>query len=104
MFYVCDPNFKPVERSTYKAGLAKIFLSMTKGITKLANECRDEMHGLDNWLAVVQDIWTSVTKNGILGSSIWLITKDMDTFTIATVLATNNESHAAESVASAASN
>ena len=88
-----------MERSTYnKAGLAKMFLSMTKGITKLANECREEMHGLNNWLAVVQDIWT-VTKNGILSSSIWLTTKAMETITIATVLTTNNESRTAEIVA-----
>ena len=98
MFYVYDPHFKPVERNTYKAGLVKMFLSMTQGITKLSNECRVEMHGLANWLAVVQDIWTSVTKNGILGSSIRLTTKAMETFTIATVLTKNNVSHAAATV------
>ena len=100
MFYVYDPHFKPVERNTYKAGLlVKMFLSMTQGITKLSNECRVEMHGLANWLAVVQDIWTSVTKNGILGSSIRLTTKAMETFTIATVLTKNNVSHAVATVA-----
>ena len=87
MFYVYDLNLKPVERNTYQAGLFKMFLSMTNGITKLSNECRVEMHGLGNWLAVVQDIWTSVTKNGILGSSIRLTTKAMEALTIATVLA-----------------
>ena len=57
------------------------------------------MHGINNCLAVVQDIWTSVTKNGILDSSIRLTTKAMETITIATVLTTNNKSQAAETVA-----
>ena len=87
-----------VEEDAPRPPLASCFLSMTKGITKLANECREEMHGLNNWLAVVQDIWT-VTKNGILGGSIRLTTKAMETITIAAVLATNNKSHAAETAA-----
>ena len=100
MFYVFDPTFKPVARDTYLKGLSRIFQSMVSGITELSNSCRSDMSGMGNWLSVVHDIWTSITKNGILGSSIKLTTSAMETYTIATVLKKNNITHSAEPVAS----
>ena len=99
MFHVYDPTFKPVARATYLKGLLKIFLSMVSGITKLTDSCRCDMGELGNWLSVVHDIWTSITKNGILGSSIKITTSDMETYTIATVLKKNNVTHSAGPVA-----
>ena len=99
MFHVYDRSFKPVARDTYLKGLSNIFLSMVSGITKLTDSCRCDMGELGNWLAVVHDIWTSITKNGIIGSSIKITTSDMDTHIIATVLRKNNVSHSAASVA-----
>ena len=72
---------------------------MVSGITQLTDSCRCDMGELGNWLAVVDDIWTSITKNGIIGSSIKITTSDMDTHIIATVPRKNNVSHSAVSVA-----
>ena len=98
MFHVYDRSFKPVARDTYLKGLFKICLSMVSGITKLTDSCRSDMGELGNWLAVVHDIWASITKNGIIGSSIKITTSDMDTHIIVTVLKKNNVSHLVVSV------
>ena len=75
-----------------------MFASMTSGITKLTEECRRDMAGLGNWLPMCHDIWTTITTNGILGSSIKLTTSTMETYTIAAVLEKNNISHGADPV------
>ena len=93
MFKLYDPNFKPIARLSYIDGLAEMFCAMIEGIKNLTDECCRDMVDLDNWLSIIHDIWTSITTDGILGSSLKLTTKNMETYTIAAVLEKNNVSH-----------
>ena len=99
MFHVYDPTFKPIARLTYVEGITAMFTKMIKGIKNLSDECRRDMGDLGNWLSIIHDIWTSLTTDGILGSSLKLTTRNMDTYTIAAVLEKNNVSHGAKDVA-----
>ena len=99
MFHVYDPTFKPLARITYVEGITAMFNTMIKGVQNLSAECRRDMGDLGNWLSIVHDIWTSLTTDGILGSSLKLTTRNMETYKIAAVLEKNNVSHGASAVA-----
>ena len=86
IFCMYDTNFQPVGPKTYLLGLTAMFDPRTTGITKIASECRRNMAGMGNWLSMCHDMWTSMTTNGMLGSSIKLTTSTMETYTIAAVL------------------
>ena len=99
MFHVYDPNFRPIARETYINGLCALFRKMIDGITQLSEECRRDMGDMGNWLSIIQDIWTSINNDSIVGSSMKLMSKDMVAYTIAAVLDKNNVSHGAKEVA-----
>ena len=69
MFYVYDLAFKLVARHVYAAGLNQ-FSSTVQGVTDIFNGYRSNVGRLKNWLYVVHEMWTSIIKNRIVGSSI----------------------------------
>ena len=80
MSHVHDLKFKPIHWQTYFLGITEMLASMTSGITKLTNEYCSDTAGIGNWLSMYHDIWTTITTNGILGSSIKLTTSTMELF------------------------
>ena len=91
-----DPKFVPFERRTFIAEMEKMFKSMIKGIVKLLNH-----NGIPGLVAVsiTHDIWNTLLMDGALGSSVRVVTSEMEVYTIAALLTKHNVDHTAETVA-----
>ena len=48
------------------------------------------------WLSVGHDIWNTMIMDGALSSSVKVMTRDMEVYTIAAVLRKNNATHKAK--------
>ena len=90
-------SFVPIARETFVKELQKLFRRMILGIVKLVETNRAELSGLQ-WLSICHDMWNTIVMDGALGSSMKLTTKNMETYTIATILEKNNFSHSADDV------
>ena len=75
-----------------------ILPQICRGVAKLIADYSVEFNG-EKFLAHSQDMWSYKNQNGMLGSSIKLITRDMRCLSIATCLIPNNTSHTAAFVA-----
>ena len=53
----------------------------------------------DGWFSISQDLWTSLTSDGVLGSCLKFIGKDMCEETIAAALTKHNGSYSGKEVA-----
>ena len=71
---------------------------MVRGITQLIENTFNEF-GVNKFLSHTQDMWTDRNANTLIGSSLKILTKDMECVSIATCLFLNNESHGAPWVA-----
>ena len=91
-----DPKFVPFGRRTFIAEMEKMFKSMIKGIVKLLNH-----NGIPGLVAVsiTHDIWNTLLMDGALGSSVRVVTSEMEVYTIAALLTKHNVDHTAETVA-----
>ena len=98
MFHLYDKNFKPIARQTYMDRMESHFDSMMDGVKKLMHENGQDFDGV-SWLTLGHDMWSTINMEGALGSCIRLTTKDMETYTIATLLKKNSASHSASNVA-----
>ena len=98
MFQLYDPEFRPIARETYVAGISAKFDKMIEGIKRLIVKVRGEMVGVDKWLSILHDMWTSANNNGIMGSSFKLTDKEMYSHTIAAILKKHNITHSAAQV------
>ena len=92
-----DLNYTPIARTTYLAKCGTMFNSIITGIKKLLDANGRNLAGL-KWLNVGHDIWNSMIMDGALGSSVKVMTRDMEVYTIASVLQKHNVSHSADEV------
>ena len=70
---------------------------MITGIKNLLDDNRRNLAGL-KWLSNKHDIWHSMMMYTDLGSSVKVITREMEVYTIATVLQKHNVSYSADKV------
>lgn len=92
-----DPTFLPVSNKTFRDLAEARFQKMIQKIKELLKQNREDLSPM-KWLSLCQDIWNSINNDGVLGSSLRLVNRDMELYTIATFLQKNNESHKAEDI------
>ena len=91
-----DPTFVPFHRTTFVSVMNDMFNSMIAGIVKLLEE--NKVYG-SQAVSITHDLWTTFVMDGVLGSSMRLVSREMEVYTIATILKKHNLGHDAETVA-----
>ncbi len=96
MIQFFDPNYVPLARRTFLKEVKKMFDQMVDNIIKLLDD--EGITGL--WaVSITHDIWNTIIMDGALGSSLRIVTRDMEMYTIAAVLKRHNANHKAANVA-----
>ena len=94
------PEFQPIGWSTFNDELDDMFSAMVKKIAAVL-DFNKIAESEDGWFSIGHDLWTSLTSDGVLGSCLKFIGKDMCEETITTVLTKHNGSHSGAEVAKA---
>ena len=97
-----DPQFKPISRDKFNHEVDDMFHAMCLTIQEVTDANRITVSE-DGWFSLGHDLWSSLGKDGVLGSCMKFIDKDMCEQTIATVLTKHNISHSGAEVAAALS-
>ena len=95
-----DPQFKPISRDTFNHEVDDMFHAMCLTIQEVTDANRITVSE-DGWFSLGHDLWSSLGADGVLGSCMKFIDKDMCEQTIATVLTKHNISHSGAEVAAA---
>ena len=93
-----NPKWNPIARETFVKLAKKMFNRMTKEIKELFHDCKANMHG-EAFLSILHDMWTSLNKDGVLGSCVKFVDSDFNVYHVATLFELQNSNHGAEKMA-----
>ena len=93
-----DPQWTPIARETFVDLSTKMYNRMVKEVKNLLQECKGDMHG-EKFVSIVHDMWTSINKDGVLGSCVKFVDSDFNVYHIATLFEQHNGDHSAEAMA-----
>ena len=95
MFTGFLPTYKSMARDTFMSYLDREFDMLVTMVKNMFDRGLASVHGR-RFLCVCHDMWTTLTSDNALGSSIRFITEEFRLVHVSTLLIKNNVSHAAE--------
>ena len=93
-----DPNWTPISKKTFTKITQEKYDNMLNSIAKLLQGSKTDMHG-EAFVSIAHDLYTSLNKDGVLGSCVKFIDSEFNVYHIATLFEQHNGSHGASEVA-----
>ena len=98
LMHLYDPQWKPIARETFVKLSKKMYNRMVREVKNLLQECKKDMHG-EKFVSIVHDMWTSLNKDGVLGSCVKFVDSNFNVYHIATLFEQHNGDHSANAMA-----